>query len=146
MLCTTDCSWPILKCLVECFNLESLEEYLYRSYKISSGNAEEKDLPVVHIKTFLHISLCHSMKAFSTKINKTFKTGKTKAGDEEHSPSPRNFIKFVMSLLANSGNLSDILEIVTNLFSVLLSKSNKNCYAEIHFLQSKFDDIELFKE
>ena len=28
VLCTTDCSWPILKCLVECLNAEKLEEYI----------------------------------------------------------------------------------------------------------------------
>ena len=75
LLCTTDCSWPILKCLVECLNSESLEKYLIRSYKIVSGNAEEMDLPVVQPKTFIRISLCHAMKALSLKINKCYKTG-----------------------------------------------------------------------
>ena len=39
------CSWPILKCLLESFNPEELEQYTARSYKISSGQAEENDLP-----------------------------------------------------------------------------------------------------
>ena len=134
MLCTTDCSWPILKCLVECLNSETLEEYISRSYKITSGNAEEKDLPVKQIKTFLHISLCHSMKSFSRKIDKTFKK------------KERNFTKFTMSLLANSGNLRDIFETIRSFFAVLLSKSNKSCTTEKLSLQSKMDSIESFKE
>ena len=73
LLCTTDCSWPILKCLVQCLNSESLDEYLFRSFKIVSGVATEAELPVPEVKTFVRISLCHSMKAFSRKINKCFK-------------------------------------------------------------------------
>ena len=40
VLCTTDCSWPILK--VECLNAEKMEEYIARSYKIASGLNQPK--------------------------------------------------------------------------------------------------------
>ena len=109
VLCTTDCSWPILKCLIEGFNNEKLEQYSARSYKIVSGEANESDLPSSQTKTFVHISLCHSMKSFSRKINKIFKIEK-------------DFVKFSMSLLANSGNLTDIFSILEALFTILLSK------------------------
>ena len=147
ILCTTDCSWPILKCLVECFNSESLQDYMLRSYKIASGNAEENDLSVTMVKTVIHISLCHSMKAFSRKINDIFKEeNKQLKNDIRRTKADKNFIKFAMSLLANSGNLKDIFEIMKALFSVLLSKSKQSCIAEKDFLQSKMDKIEKFKE
>ena len=112
ILCTTDCSWPILKCLIECFNSEKLEEYIARSYKIVSNKAEQKDLPINPSKSFFRISLCHSVKAFSLKINKKF-------------PKEKKIIKFVMSLLANSGCIKDLFEIVKNFFVILLTKSAK---------------------
>ena len=133
ILCTTDCSWPILKSLIECFNSEKLEEYVTRSYKIVSNKAEQNDLPINPTKSFFHISLCHSMKAFSVRINKTF-------------PRERNFIKFVMSLLANSGCLKDLFELLNNFFSILLSKFAKNCAKQKQFLETKMENIESFKE
>ena len=106
-----------------CFKLEKLEEYISvpyisRSYKIASNNADKTDLSAKPNKYFLRISLCHSMKSFSEKINKSFNKGE------------RNFIKFVMSLLANSGNHGDIFEIVRNFFVLLLSKTSNKCEEE----------------
>ena len=117
ILCTTDCSWPILKCLSEGFNGESLEEYTSRSYKVASGDALSNDLPTRPNKSFFHISLCQSMKAFAKKVNHYF-------------TRERDFIKFVMSLLANAGNIRDIFLIVRNLFAVLLSKTRAECDKE----------------
>ena len=56
VLCTTDCSWPILKCLVSAFNKETLEGYIHTSYKICSGKASMLDFPSEPNKTFLRIS------------------------------------------------------------------------------------------
>ena len=131
ILCITDVSWPIIKCLVECLNKETLEQYLYRSYKICSGNASIQDLPTISVKTFVHISLCHAMKAFARKVGKCFKEDK-------------NFIKYCMSLLANSGTLVDIYEICENLFTVLLSQSKSNCNEAKQFLDVKIASIETF--
>ena len=133
VLCTTDCSWPILKCLVECLNAEKLEEYIARSYKIASGHVAETELPSAQPKSFVRISLCHSMKSFSRKIYSSFKTEKT-------------FIKFAMSLLANAGNLADIFFIARHLFTVLLSKSSSDCSTSKHHLEGMMSAIESFKE
>ena len=65
ILCIADVSWTIIKCLVESFNKETLEQFICRSYRISSGNASIEDLPTIPVKTFVHISLCHAMKAFA---------------------------------------------------------------------------------
>ena len=72
VLCTTDCSWPILKCLVSAFNKETLEGYIHRSYMICSGEASMLDFPSEPNKTFVHISLCHLMKAICYKTNHCF--------------------------------------------------------------------------
>ena len=52
ILCIADVSWPIIKCLVKYFNKETLEQYICRSYIISSGNASIEDLPTISVKTF----------------------------------------------------------------------------------------------
>ena len=98
ILCTTDFSWPIIKSLIETFNNETLEEYLGRSYLIVTGKASVDDLSVTKRKTFVHISLCHSMKALTKKINTCFKK------------QQRNLIKYSISLVANSTTLSDALD------------------------------------
>ena len=59
VLCTTDCSWPIIKSLISAFNKETLEGYIRRSYKIVIGEASLHDIPPEYKKTFVHISLCH---------------------------------------------------------------------------------------
>ena len=114
LLCTTDFSWPIIKSLVEALNNESVETYLGRSYLIVTGKATVNDLPVKTIKTFLHISLCHSMKALARKVNKCFK-------------AERNFVKYCLSLLVNSCSLSDAFCVLTNLFKLLLYKFSDDC-------------------
>ena len=78
VLCTCDVSWPIIKCLIEAFNKETLEEYICRSYTIVSGDASSKELPLLRRKTYVHISLCHAMKSFSRRIGKLFKKKKKK--------------------------------------------------------------------
>ena len=103
LLCTTDCSWPILKCLVSAFNKENLEAYIHRSYKVCTDEATVADLPSEPPKTFLHISLCHLMKSICYKINQSFKKEK-------------QFVKFCISLLANAGNLKDVFDICESLF------------------------------
>ena len=76
ILCTTDCSFPILKSLVSAFNKESLEEYIQRSYKICNGEASVSELPAEINKTFVHLSLSlslwHLMNAICYKIDKRF--------------------------------------------------------------------------
>ena len=131
ILCITDVSWPIIKCLVESFHKETLEQFICRSYRISSGNASIEDLPTISVKTFVHISLCHAMKAFARKIGKCFKKEKY-------------FMKYCMSLLANAGTLSDIIEICENIFKVLLSKSISKCSEAKQFLDIKIATIETF--
>ena len=129
LLCTTDFSWPIRKSLVVTFNKESVEEYLVRSYKIVRD-----DLPTKKIKTFVHICLCHSMKAITKNVNKYFK-------DE------RKFIEYTISLLANSCKLADAFEFLENLVKVLLSKCSDDCADAKYYLDEKAQsDIEKFKE
>ena len=47
--------------------------FLARSYRIVTGKASFDDLPHKKNKTFVHVSLCHSIKAFAKKINRHFK-------------------------------------------------------------------------
>ena len=65
VLFTYDMSWPILKSTISCFNNESVEEYFFRSYRISNGRATSSDLDVKPSKLFLHFCLSHIMHAFS---------------------------------------------------------------------------------
>ena len=46
ILFTCDMSWPILKSGLRCFNNESVEEYITRSYKIAIDQASFSDLPI----------------------------------------------------------------------------------------------------
>ena len=86
-----------------------MEEYIGRSFVIVSGKATFTDLSINIIKSVVHISLCHVMKAFANKVNKCFKEDK-------------NFMKSALSLLANIFDYQDILATCRNLFKVLLSK------------------------
>ena len=73
------------------------------------------------------------MKAICYKINKCFHKDK-------------QFIKFVISLLANAGNIKDILELCESLFHILLSKKNKSCEKAKKLLAMKAENIERFKK
>ena len=116
--------------LIEAFNNDSVEEYLGRSYLIVAGKAEEKHLPNKTIKTFLHISLCRVMKAFAEKVNKCFK-------------KERNFVKFVISLLANSFSLSDAFEICEHFFKLLICKFSADCKDCKSFLEEKMKEFQI---
>ena len=133
-LCTSDCPWPIIKSLLSCFNRESLENYICPSYKIASGEATAYGLPSKCNKTFVHILLCHLMKAICFRINKTVKHDKS-------------FLKYTISLLANSGNLKHILMICRALFFFLLSKSDETPSFKEHkkFIKNCSEAIEQFK-
>ena len=134
LLCTSDVSWPIIKTFVGIFNNESIEEYLVRSYTILSGKATDSELPVDKVKTFVHISLCHVMKAFAKKANKCFK------GD-------KNFIKFSLSLLANAFTYPDILDICKHFFTILLCKFSRDCKESREHLEERVaSDIESSKK
>ena len=61
---TCDMSWPILKAIVCSFNNESIQEYIGRSYKIVTGEASTKELPVKPSKLFVHLCSSHIMHAF----------------------------------------------------------------------------------
>ena len=124
LLCTSDVSWPIIKTFVDVFNNESVEEYIGRSYTILSGKATINDLPVDKIKTFVHISLCHIMKAFAKKVNKCFK-------------EDRNFIKFSLRLFANALTYSDILDISKHFFTILLCKFTNDCKVSKEHLEKR---------
>ena len=87
---TCDMSWPILKATVRSFNNESIEEYIGRSYKIVTGKASTKELPVKPSKLFVHFCLSHIMHAFSRYLKKFFTGNKKK------------FIMYCCSILANS--------------------------------------------
>ena len=107
---------------------------MVRSYKIVTGEASTDDIPTKKIKTFVHISLCHSTKATIKNVNKYFK-------DE------RKFIKYRISLLANSCTLADAFDILENLVKVFLSKFSDDCADAKHYLDEKAQsDTEIFKE
>ena len=133
LLCTTDFSWPIIKSLVEALNNVSVETYLGRSYLIVTGKATVNDLLVKTVKTFLHISLCHSMKALARKVNKCFK-------------AEMNFLKYSLSLLANSCSLSVALCVLKDLFKLLLCKFSDDCTNAKSVLDQKVQsDIEKYE-
>ena len=133
VLCTTDCSWPIIKCLISAFNNETLEEYIFRSFQIVSGNATIDTLPVKSQKTFVHISLCHSMKSYAKKIDKLIKTDK-------------KFLKYYMSVIANTGGLSDVFLAIKHLFYILLSPYSYQCVDSKIFFEEKIECIEQYKD
>ena len=74
VLFTCDMSWPILKSAIRCFNNESAEEYLSRSYRISNGRASSSDLNIKPSKLFLHFCLSHIMHRFSRRKNEFHRT------------------------------------------------------------------------
>ena len=142
LLCTTDFSWPIIKSLIETFNNESIEEYLARSFSILSGKATSTELPFKKRKTFLHISLCHVMKAFSNKVNEHFGRKKVEGRKVE-----RSLIKYVVSLLANSTTLFDSFDTLKSFFKILLSKYSNDCIDAKNYLEEKASsEIETLKE
>ena len=111
-----------------------MEEYIGRSYTILSGKATNNDLPVDKIKTFVHISLCHIMKAFAEKVNKWFK-------------EDRNFIKFSLSLFANALTYSDIFDTRKRFFTILLCKFTNDCKVSKEHLEKRVaSDIESLKK
>ena len=85
-------SWSFLKSAIRCFNNESVEEYLSRSYRINNGRTSSSDLHIKPSKLFLHFCLSHIMHAFSRRLGKCF-TGRKK-----------RFIMYCDSILANSEN------------------------------------------
>ena len=87
---TCDMSWTILKVTVRSFNNESIEECIGCSYKIVTGKASTKELPVKPSKLFVHFCLSHIMHAFSRYLKKFFTGNKKK------------FIMYCCSILANS--------------------------------------------
>ena len=124
----------IIKAFVGVFNNESVEEYIGRSYTILSGKATNNDLHVDKIKTFVHISLCHVMKAFAKKVNKCFK-------------DDQNFIKYSLSLLANMLTYSDIFDIIKHFFMILLCKFTNDCKVSKEHLEKRLaSDIESSKK
>ena len=133
ILCTSDCSWPIIKCLIGAFNNETLEQYISRSFKIVSGFAENDTLPIQYHKTFLHISLCHSMKSFCRKINKLFK-------------SDKNFVKYCTSVVANTRSLNDLFQHITHLFQLLLAPYSVQCDDDKSYFHDKIVNIEICNE
>ena len=66
---TCDMSSPILKATVHSFNNESIEEYIGRSYKIVTGKASTKELPVKPSKLFVHFCSSHIPHACFFKIS-----------------------------------------------------------------------------
>ena len=75
------------------------------------------------------------MKAFANKVNKCFKKQK------------RNFVKFVLSLLANANSFAYIIEIFKHVFNVLLCKFVSDCKSSKEFLEEKIkSDIETSRE
>ena len=116
---TCDMSSPILKATVRSFNNESIEEYIGRSYKIVTGKASTKELPVKPSKLFVHFCLSHIMHAFSRYLKKIF-TGKK-----------NKFIMYSCSVLANSEKWETFRKTIHGLFVILLA-IHKNS----HFQQS----------
>ena len=133
LLCITDCSWPIIKSLIGAFNNKTLEQYIFRSFQIVSGNATNDTLPIKICKTFVHISLCHSMKAFCRKIDQLFKKEK-------------KFIKYCMSVIVNTGGLSDIFVLIKHLFRILLSPYSVQCDSAKSSFEEKIVNIENYKK
>ena len=78
------------------------------SFQIVSGKATDDTLSINFHKTFVHISLCHSMKAYCKKIDNLIKKDK-------------KFIKCCTSVIANTDNLNEILLHIKHLFSILLA-------------------------
>ena len=109
-------------------------------HKIVTGDTSADDLPTKKIKTFVHISLCRSIKAI-TKNVKYFK-------DE------RKFIKYTINLLANSCTLADVFDLLSirgsdileYLFKVLPKFSGVYVDAKNYMDEMAQSDIEKFKE
>ena len=72
------------------------------------------------------------MKAICYKIDKSFKVDKS-------------FLKYSISLLANAGNLNDIFDICTSLFTILLSQKSASCENANNALDIKASNKMLLK-
>ena len=68
-LLITDFSWAIILACIREFSMESLTEYLNRTYRIITGKALHEDLH----KTFIHICLAHVMNMNRREALKIFK-------------------------------------------------------------------------
>ena len=121
---------------LKAWSLHSIRSHLRNIYNGHIRFAVERPLypncPQKKNKTFVHISLCHLMKAICYKIDKSFKVDKS-------------FLKYPISLLANAGNLDDIFDICTNLFTILLSQKSASCENAKNALDLKASNMENFK-
>ena len=97
--------WPILKSGLRCFNNESVEEYITRSYKIATGQPSS-DLPIKSSKLFVH---------FTRNIL-----------------PDRKIPHVFFSVLANSEKWQTFRSNIYSLFEVLLSVQKTDCF-EIRF-------------
>ena len=120
ILFTCDMFWPILKSSLRCFNNESVEEYITRSYEIATCQTSFSDLPIKPSKSFVHFCLSHIMQAFSRCLKKYF-TG-----------SKKKFLMYSSSVLANSEKWQTFRSSLYSLFVVLLSVHKTDCF-KIHF-------------
>ena len=120
ILFTCDMSWPILKSSLRCFNNESVEEYIIRSYKIAIDQASFSDLPIKPSKSFVQFCSSHITHTFSRCLKKYFTGSKIK------------FLMYSSSVLANSEKWQTFRSRIYSLFVVLLSV-HKTDWFEIHF-------------
>lgn len=93
---TCDMPWPILKPSLRCFNNESLEEYITRSYKIATGQALSSDLRANTSKLFVHFCLSYSIHTSWRCLKKYFTGSKNK------------LLTHSSSVLANSENSQNL--------------------------------------
>ena len=116
-------------------SLHSIRNHLrniFRSYKICNGEASVSELPAEINKNFVHLSLCHLMKAICYKIDKSFKVD-------------NSFLKYCIRHFANAGNLNYIFDIYTTFYTVLLSKKAASCENAKNAFDMKASNMESFK-
>ena len=123
-----DLSWPIIRCLVKCFNDKTLEEYISNCYKILSGTASD-----FVIRMIVHICLSHSMKMMSVKAKKFFKKREIK-----------RFIMYCCSVFVNSTSLKEYKECIKHFFTILASeKVSSDVRVSITWFEEKMSTLGL---
>jgi hypothetical protein len=101
-----DNSMAIIVSVLKAFNLESLDDYLNRCWRITSGAADTNDF----CKTVIHICLSHFMNAMKHKLLKVYKKNFT-------------FGMHCLGLLANCSDLVSFRQLVIDF--LLLLRSDK---------------------
>ena len=111
----TDYSWALMHSVVQAFNLESIEEYATRVFKLSKGETTVESRE----KSWLASCAAHTMHRFSRSVGKIMTNREDKM-----------FACYCFSLLLNCTTLSQISEYFKILCIIFLSKTKNKQFLD----------------